>query len=296
MPVEMLGYVDFPPIGKQPYRLTLGPYGFFWLELHGEPNIPGNRQPANWHRRRLWRIPGSACWRAPGDIGWNPCCCRSICRSKDGLAERRGASAPPESPTGCCSRIRTRSWRWWKSSTKKESRIHTFFRSDWRLARTRSRCGRHLRTPSFPPPSPASGPGFLHDAVCDERACAAFLSFIEHGKQAPTRNGLIRGVPGAEFAASPRSRRDASGCAARLRGTEQYFAVLWRPAHPEAVSPPASRAESGLRNWKVPDGESPFRRHTAIRRRHRVRAGGRRAVRRWRCFRVWWQIRETAGR
>ena len=35
-PVEMLGYVDFPPIGKQPYRLTLGPYGFFWLELHGE--------------------------------------------------------------------------------------------------------------------------------------------------------------------------------------------------------------------------------------------------------------------
>ena len=36
IPVEMLGYVDFPPIGKQPYRLTLGPYGFFWLELHGE--------------------------------------------------------------------------------------------------------------------------------------------------------------------------------------------------------------------------------------------------------------------
>src|SRR5580658_9232869 len=36
VPVEMLGYVDFPPIGKQPYRLTLGPYGFFWLELHGE--------------------------------------------------------------------------------------------------------------------------------------------------------------------------------------------------------------------------------------------------------------------
>ncbi len=35
-PVEMLGYVDFPPIGKQPYRLTLGPYGFFWLELHAQ--------------------------------------------------------------------------------------------------------------------------------------------------------------------------------------------------------------------------------------------------------------------
>jgi maltose alpha-D-glucosyltransferase / alpha-amylase len=34
VPVEMLGYVEFPVITQQPYRLTLGPYGFFWLELH----------------------------------------------------------------------------------------------------------------------------------------------------------------------------------------------------------------------------------------------------------------------
>ena len=36
-PVEMLGYVEFPPIGREPYRLTLGPYAFYWLELHGTP-------------------------------------------------------------------------------------------------------------------------------------------------------------------------------------------------------------------------------------------------------------------
>ena len=34
-PLEMLGYVEFPMITREPYRLTLGPYGFFWLELHG---------------------------------------------------------------------------------------------------------------------------------------------------------------------------------------------------------------------------------------------------------------------
>ncbi len=34
IPVEMLGYVEFPRITKQPYRLTLAPYGFLWLELH----------------------------------------------------------------------------------------------------------------------------------------------------------------------------------------------------------------------------------------------------------------------
>jgi len=32
-PVEMLGYTDFPTIGKQPYFLTVGPYGFYWFEL-----------------------------------------------------------------------------------------------------------------------------------------------------------------------------------------------------------------------------------------------------------------------
>jgi maltose alpha-D-glucosyltransferase / alpha-amylase len=38
MPTEMLGYVEFPKIGKTPYTLTLGPYGFLWFELHGRPD------------------------------------------------------------------------------------------------------------------------------------------------------------------------------------------------------------------------------------------------------------------
>jgi maltose alpha-D-glucosyltransferase/alpha-amylase len=33
VPVEMLGYVEFPSIERQPYRLTLAPYSFLWLEL-----------------------------------------------------------------------------------------------------------------------------------------------------------------------------------------------------------------------------------------------------------------------
>ena len=33
-PIEMLGYVEFPKIGESPYCLSLGPYGFFWFELH----------------------------------------------------------------------------------------------------------------------------------------------------------------------------------------------------------------------------------------------------------------------
>jgi len=33
VPVEMLGYTQFPPIERPPYFLTLGPYGFYWFEL-----------------------------------------------------------------------------------------------------------------------------------------------------------------------------------------------------------------------------------------------------------------------
>ena len=36
-PVEMLGFTEFPVIGREPYRLTLGPYAFFWFELQGTP-------------------------------------------------------------------------------------------------------------------------------------------------------------------------------------------------------------------------------------------------------------------
>ena len=32
-PVEMLGYTAFPPIGTDPYPLTLGAYGYYWFEL-----------------------------------------------------------------------------------------------------------------------------------------------------------------------------------------------------------------------------------------------------------------------
>jgi maltose alpha-D-glucosyltransferase/alpha-amylase len=39
-PVEMLGYVPFPPINETPYALTLAPYSFLWLELQ-----PANVQP-----------------------------------------------------------------------------------------------------------------------------------------------------------------------------------------------------------------------------------------------------------
>jgi maltose alpha-D-glucosyltransferase/alpha-amylase len=38
-PVEIIGETRFPPIGKLPYFLTLGPHGFYWFRLEPPENI-----------------------------------------------------------------------------------------------------------------------------------------------------------------------------------------------------------------------------------------------------------------
>ncbi len=55
-PVEMLGYVSFPTITREPYALSLAPYSFLWLELQpasvkaeapeSEPQIAAISEPA----------------------------------------------------------------------------------------------------------------------------------------------------------------------------------------------------------------------------------------------------------
>ena len=46
IPVEMLGYVEFPAIGRECYPLTLGPYDFLWLELQ-TPSVGANHEQEN---------------------------------------------------------------------------------------------------------------------------------------------------------------------------------------------------------------------------------------------------------
>src|SRR6202041_281641 len=49
VPVEMLGYVEFPRIRTTAYPLTIGPYGFLWLELQPSPetvpSLPEEAEP-----------------------------------------------------------------------------------------------------------------------------------------------------------------------------------------------------------------------------------------------------------
>src|SRR3954465_1073912 len=44
VPLEMLGRTNFPPIGDQPYNVTLAPYGFFWFRLCEQDGAPAPRE------------------------------------------------------------------------------------------------------------------------------------------------------------------------------------------------------------------------------------------------------------
>ncbi len=46
VPVEMIGANAFPPIGDQPYMLTLPAYGFYWFVLEDESHTPSWHVPA----------------------------------------------------------------------------------------------------------------------------------------------------------------------------------------------------------------------------------------------------------
>ncbi len=45
VPVEMFGYNRFPPIGKLPYLLTLGPHAFYWFVLEKSSAEPADGKP-----------------------------------------------------------------------------------------------------------------------------------------------------------------------------------------------------------------------------------------------------------
>ncbi len=46
-PIEMLGYVEFPAIGREAYRLTLAPYSSLWLEIHAPDVEAPSAEPEN---------------------------------------------------------------------------------------------------------------------------------------------------------------------------------------------------------------------------------------------------------
>jgi|HubBroStandDraft_1064217.scaffolds.fasta_scaffold00724_3 maltose alpha-D-glucosyltransferase/alpha-amylase len=223
-PVEMLGYVDFPPIGKQPYRLTLGPYSFFWLELHPQPrhaDAAANQFEApvaadNWEGL----LEGAGRYRLESAL------LPEYLRKQDWT----GAKAP---------HIRSARISDWAALPDSKSVLalvevqyekgepETYF-IPLGLAFGKDADVVRETAPAtiLSPAISRDGPGFLHDAASAERTAAAFLSLIEHAQRVPARRGSIQGEAGAAFEAM-RGSTDTSLAIRRVSAEHRNTLVFY---------------------------------------------------------------------
>jgi maltose alpha-D-glucosyltransferase / alpha-amylase len=216
VPVEMLGYVEFPAITRQPYRLTLAPYGFFWLELHKatEPISEIPREDLTESRLNLrhgWAplFEGSARSQLEGVI------------LPDYLGKQRwfaGQSQAIES-------IRVLDWVAGQTVnaalcsvavqyTNTSIETYSIFiaiaigkKADDITNNSPNAVMSTIRT--------SEGDGVIYDGLCDPDVYAALIAFVRDGREIATSHGAIRGVPGAihregeEFALKVFRRWDA---------------------------------------------------------------------------------------
>jgi maltose alpha-D-glucosyltransferase/alpha-amylase len=194
-PVEMLGYAEFPVIGKQPYPLTLGPYGFLWFELH--PSRNAELRPS-----------GSIDVPLDAGRGWE-----GLLEGTD--LERLEVRLLPDYLTR---------QRWFGGKSRKIEAVRVV---DWGelcdaqaalvLARVQYETGEPdtytlplaitlgeaanalaATAPGTVVAAVASGEqaGLLHDALADDQVCTALLHCIEQGRQVVMRDGIVQAHPG----------------------------------------------------------------------------------------------------
>ncbi|MGE5231770.1 MAG: maltose alpha-D-glucosyltransferase [Deltaproteobacteria bacterium] len=203
MPVEMLGYVEFPLIRREPYPLTLGPYAFMWFELHGESQAVAARTSQTLETETPLDVSG----------GW------------EGLLEGFGRE---QLETRVLPRfLPTQRWFGGKTHHLVETTV-----VDWgplgdsgaalcvvRVVYEQAEPELYVMplATSFGAAADAllaAAPalvmcavgvgrraGILHDATADDAASVALLEWIAGARQQATRHGMIRGVPGAGLAA-----------------------------------------------------------------------------------------------
>jgi maltose alpha-D-glucosyltransferase / alpha-amylase len=201
-PVEMLGYVEFPTIGRQPYRLTLGPYGVLWLELHGA---------------QLRAEAYSARGKSPLAIG------AGWASLLEGASRQRFETvALPEY---------FRKQRWFDGEARKLLAARV---ADWgtsggagaafaivdlefelsepesfflplalALGSAADRVREHSAQAVIAAVSTAEGPGVIYNGLFDDQACIALLQLITEGRDVKSRHGLLRGNPADGPAAPP---------------------------------------------------------------------------------------------
>ena len=199
VPVEMLGYVEFPPIGREPYRLTLAPYSFLWLQLQQRT------QPAETSMDILDEAALNA--TAGWDGIFNTAACQRLetINFPNYLPQQRWFAGKSRNIKS----TRVIDWNALSSSQSALVLVEVLFDSGPAevylvpLAMTFGEAAEELQrtSPNVIVASVLSdkGSGLLHDAVFNDGSCLELLSLIENKGVLEARGGLVRGMPGNSF-------------------------------------------------------------------------------------------------
>jgi maltose alpha-D-glucosyltransferase / alpha-amylase len=199
VPVEMLGYVEFPPIGREPYRLTLAPYSFLWLELQQRT------QPVEVSMDIVEEAALNATAGWDGIFGGATSQRLETINFPNYLPKQRwfaGKSRHIKS-------TRILDWTALPSSQSALVLVEVLFDSGpsevylLPLAMTFREAAEELQR-AFPNTVVASvlsekGSGLLHDAVFNDDTCLELLSLIENKGALEAHGGHVRGFRGNSF-------------------------------------------------------------------------------------------------
>jgi maltose alpha-D-glucosyltransferase / alpha-amylase len=199
-PVEMLGYVEFPTIRKEPYRLSMAPYSFLWLELPPKAEAveasPAVAQEAPLNATQVFAGIFAAGNRERLEAVHLP----AYIAKQRWFADKARQIAS------------TRITDWFPLGAAGSALAFVEVRFDrgapdtyfLPLAITFGEAAEELRraavTAVVAPVTSGKENGVLHDGVFDDKACAELLRLIADRADVNRHSGRIRGEPSAAFA------------------------------------------------------------------------------------------------
>ena len=219
VPVEMLGYVEFPKIRTSGYPLTLGPYGFLWLELQPSPepapNVAEEGEPE-------LEISGATDWMSVLEGNGRRELEESVLQSYIGRQRWFGGKSRPITGT------RIEDWAVFNQGVSAlvlvevqygEGACDTYLVT---LGLLFGKAADALREESpnalLARVTTATGEGVLHEAIFNDSASEALLALIAAGAEIPSREGTILGVPSSTL---PTLQGPAAEPAAPRRGSAE---------------------------------------------------------------------------
>ena len=209
VPVEMLGYVEFPRIRTAGYPLTVGPYGFLWLELQPSPEpVPVLHEAGE----PELKLNSATDWMSVLEGNGRRELEESVLRAY--LIRQRWFGAKSRVITS----TKIQDWAVFNNGRSALAFIEVHYaegESDTYLITLGLLFGRAadaLRDES--PNALLSGvvssteDGVLHEAIFNDSASEALLAIIAGHTELPTREGVIRGVPSTTLGQLQGTSRD----------------------------------------------------------------------------------------